>query len=565
LLSEYSEQEPCRENQASESFPLLSEVQIEKAKNPDQLSSGKQQLSLGILSQNLGQDLSLLHDSFDISFLSTMACSKTRIFLAALVLSSGACLSCEAFSAGSLLKSRRPLKGAPRSSTACWYARNDSLGDGASTAGKGAKRSRGRPKATAKKSSTDIPTRSRRAVTQTAAAASASAAEPVVKPKNRKTRTRSPQPKSRSKSSDTIHIKTEILEHELLTKQEEQLLGLQVRRSLQVRETIAQWMEEQQDLKQQQQRRQAQSTHGTDLYSEEDAQDDVWNNMAIYGSSSNRAMERYFLEQEEVEELYYQDGSIFREENENSYGMAEYSPVQMEPKTWVDAVFLNDYQDDTFSLTDGDVQAILNLPGGRQQLRSILLEGALARDRLMRCNIRLVASIAQRWAKPKAKDAREQSYSTESWSRPSLDEAIHEGVLGLAEAAERFDPDRGLRFTTYATFWVTNFVRKCFQQESTKGMRLPAGYHEIKRKYITTVRKYLDLKGEVPSMDVLANEIGVSTQRLVKALTLTQPILSLDSALSGGGQGVASAGKAGGMGYEDGDFSLGSYLAWYVR
>lgn len=44
------------------------------------------------------------------------------------------------------------------------------------------------------------------------------------------------------------------------------------------------------------------------------------------------------------------------------------------------------------------------------------------------------------------------------WDRPSLDEVIQEGVLGLARAVDKFDPSRGLRFSTYSTHWITSYV-----------------------------------------------------------------------------------------------------------
>jgi hypothetical protein len=67
-----------------------------------------------------------------------------------------------------------------------------------------------------------------------------------------------------------------------------------------------------------------------------------------------------------------------------------------------------------------------------------------------------------------------------SSSRPSLDEAIQEGILGLARVADRYDPSRGLRFATYSTHWVTSFVRNCFQESTTGTLRIPSQLHLIR-------------------------------------------------------------------------------------
>jgi hypothetical protein len=141
-------------------------------------------------------------------------------------------------------------------------------------------------------------------------------------------------------------------------------------------------------------------------------------------------------------------------------------------------------------LSDQDVIISLGIPGGKAEAINILLEGAHAREVLMRRNIKLVISIAKNWMK--------NSYSTEnanlgdarggrrgqiydgSWDRPSLDEAVQEGVLGLARAVDKYDPERGLRFSTYATHWVTSYVRTCFQRAVTGCLRVPSQLHDIK-------------------------------------------------------------------------------------
>jgi RNA polymerase sigma factor (sigma-70 family) len=110
--------------------------------------------------------------------------------------------------------------------------------------------------------------------------------------------------------------------------------------------------------------------------------------------------------------------------------------------------------------------------------------GSEARTKLMRANIRLVVSISKKWLSRSSITKKEgPSYMNPyngGWDVPSLDEVIQEGVLGLARAVDKFDPSRGLRFSTYSTHWITSYVRQCFQDASTGCLKVPAQLHDIK-------------------------------------------------------------------------------------
>jgi RNA polymerase sigma factor (sigma-70 family) len=196
-------------------------------------------------------------------------------------------------------------------------------------------------------------------------------------------------------------------------------------------------------------------------------------------------------------------------------------------------------------LTDQDVAAFLNIAGGKTELHSILVDGALARETLIRSNVKLVVSIAKRWAQQAARGSGETARAIYAGGRdrPSLDEAIQEGILGLTTAADRFDPGRGLRFSTYATHWVTNSVRQCFQTSSV-GMRVPMGYHDARSKFRTLVKNYYDVHGETPDFETLADEMNIKVQRLHLILKMTKPTLSLDGPMTNGA--FTRAGQAGG-------------------
>ncbi|KAL7560567.1 hypothetical protein ACA910_001433 [Epithemia clementina (nom. ined.)] len=220
-----------------------------------------------------------------------------------------------------------------------------------------------------------------------------------------------------------------------------------------------------------------------------------------------------------------------------------------------------------FDLTDAEIQRGLGVSGGKAELQSILLQGAMARDALIRNNIRLVVSIAKKWAKQQHASqsggnnsqgntnglATLQSMYQGSWDRPSLDEAIQEGILGLAEAADRFDPERNWKFSTYATFWVTNFIRRCYQSASNNGLYVPEGFYQIRRKFNALSKEFYYnnnnnqqplTAGKQALLEWAAQELEMTPKRLQFILRVTQPHSSIDAPLHHGPR--AAAGKAGG-------------------
>jgi DNA-directed RNA polymerase sigma subunit (sigma70/sigma32) len=224
--------------------------------------------------------------------------------------------------------------------------------------------------------------------------------------------------------------------------------------------------------------------------------------------------------------------------------------------------------DDGF-LTEYEIVNNLGLERGRAELQQILLEGAVARDTLIRSNIRLVISIAKRWARQSAKyNNRESSNRVSIYAgnafTPSLDEAIQEGIVGLVRAADRYDPSRGLRFSTHCTYWITSFVRNCFTIAATGTLRVPPALHGIKvseknfimwfvttDRHVTTCschfshsslfqskyhkiikRCYYEGK-EIPPIELIAEEIGCTVKRLETAIRATQQSRSLDEPVMG--------------------------------
>ena len=247
-------------------------------------------------------------------------------------------------------------------------------------------------------------------------------------------------------------------------------------------------------------------------------------------------------------------------------------------------------------LTNYDITHTLQISGGRQELIDILLDGAYAREVLMRRNVKLVMSISKNWMRnsfstassnlsgagasagggaggnsgggsnKKSSDKSTKKYLSQmyegSWDRPSLDEAVQEGMLGLARAVDKYDPERGLRFSTYATHWITSYVRICFQRAVTGCLRVPSQLHDIKNKYNKIVKDHIQIGEEVPEQEYIAEQLGISEQRLRTAIRATGSLVSVDAPIGSGNGGSYKGSMAGGDGSNSQELLILDTLKW---
>ena len=147
-----------------------------------------------------------------------------------------------------------------------------------------------------------------------------------------------------------------------------------------------------------------------------------------------------------------------------------------------------------------------------------------SRQKLVESNMRLVINIAK-------------SYRNRSIP---LEDLIQEGAIGLMQAAERFDPDKGFRFSTYATHWIRQSIGRAIDNKS-KAIRLPAHVSQSLRKIEKERTKLLRELGSDPSTEQLAFAIGISPKKLQTLIQSSQELLSLDMTL-GEGSGMTLGG-----------------------
>ena len=146
-----------------------------------------------------------------------------------------------------------------------------------------------------------------------------------------------------------------------------------------------------------------------------------------------------------------------------------------------------------------------------RQYDEIINRGEVAQDRLTEANLRLVVSVAKRYI---------------GRGMTMLD-LVQEGNLGLIRAVEKFQHNKGFKFSTYATWWIRQAITRAIADQA-RTIRIPVHMVETINRVISTQRRMMQELGHEPSSEELALKLELAPERVREIMKISQEPISLE-------------------------------------
>lgn len=179
-------------------------------------------------------------------------------------------------------------------------------------------------------------------------------------------------------------------------------------------------------------------------------------------------------------------------------------------------VYLDDIADDSVRLYLREIGKIPLLTAEEElALANRVVAGdKKAKDQMAEANMRLVVSIAKRYV----------------GRGLDLLDLIQEGNTGLLRAVEKFDPDKGFKFSTYATWWIRQAITRAIADQA-RTIRIPVHMVETINKLLRTQRRMTQELNREPSNEELAKEMEMPVEKVEHIMKIKQDISSLDASV----------------------------------